>query len=61
MYKNYTDGEINLLNGMQFDKNILHFQNFTCMPFEDFEFLIYFIGPNVVKQDTHMRLWLLSK
>lgn len=55
MYKNNTDRGLNLLNDMQFDENILHFQNFTRMSSEDFELLISLIRPKVVKQDTNMR------
>lgn len=55
MYKNTTDRGLNLLNDLQFDENILHFQNFTRMSSEDFQLLINLIGPKVVKQDTNMR------
>jgi len=55
MYKNNTDRGLNLLNDMQFDENIFHFQNFTHMSSENFELLINLIGPKVVKQDTNMR------
>jgi len=34
---------------VQFDENILHFQNFTRTPSEDFELLINLIGPKVVE------------
>lgn len=37
MYKNNPDRGLNLLNDMEFDKNILHIQNFTRMSSKDFE------------------------